>query len=440
MRRGLWDLVQASRKYILEDLEADTDEFWDRYARLLLTSVNVGSEKNQSPHLTRDTKAPPRASPPDTSITSTMPPRKRIQPIPFPDRERAQDLINIYFEQANPQYPILHRPSFLQLFERVCDREESNFTLLKGTEEIERIKHSAGLYVINMCFAIASAMSQTNGEAPEGYHATAMQHFDNLFSSISVTNNRLDGLKGILLLALYSLMRPAAPGVWYVVGSALRLAIDLGLHQEKSDTKRWNPLELDERRRLFWCTYSLDRQVCVYVGRPFGISDDAISTPFPCDVSDEYITTEHILHPHLPQKSSRTISIVMFRIRQLQSEIQKVLYQMSELPRRFMDLDKWMRDIKRRLYEWYESAPKSQNETGSGYNLGFVDLNYQQTRLLLYGLSPRIPKPSEENLGYVADSGSQIVMAYQGLQAAGKINYTWLACHNLFIAGKSEKL
>lgn len=355
-------------------------------------------------------------------------------------RDRGQEIISIYFEQANPQYPILHRPSFFELFERVCDREESNFTLLKGTEEIDRIKHSADLYLINICFAIASAMSQTSGEDAEGYHASAMEHFEDLFSSISLTNNRLDGLKGILLLALYSLMRPATPGVWYVVGSALRLAVDLGLHQEKSDTKRWNPLELDERRRLFWCTYCLDRQVCVYIGRPFGISDDAISTPFPVEVSDEYITTEYILRPAFPQKSSRTISLLMFRIRQLQSEIQKVLYQLSELPRRFLDVNNWMRDIERRLYEWYESAPKSQSETGSGYNLGFIDLNYQQTRLLLYGLSPKIPRPTEDHLGHVADSGSRIIMAYKELQEAGKINYTWLACHNLFIAGESGHL
>jgi len=225
--------------------------------------------------------------------------------------------------------------------------------------------------------------------------------------------------------------------VWYVLGSALRLAVDMGLHQENTPKaeKTWDAVALDERRRLFWCTYSLDRQVCVYLGRPFGISDDAINTPFPIDVDDEYITPNRIRPQPMGRKSSRTISLHMFRIRRLQSEIQQILYQTTEVPRRFHSLENWRRDMEARLQHWYDTTPKSQDEAGCGFNLSFVDLNYQQTRLLLYGLCPAVTLPSPEAFGIIADSGCKIIKAYRHLHREKSINYTWLACHNLFMAG-----
>ena len=48
---------------------------------------------------------------------------------------------------------------------------------------------------------------------------------------------------------------------WYVFGSTVRLAQDLGLHVEPcaSTHFKWNELEKDMRRRAFWNLYSLDR-------------------------------------------------------------------------------------------------------------------------------------------------------------------------------------
>ncbi|KAI5779054.1 fungal-specific transcription factor domain-containing protein [Geopyxis carbonaria] len=426
------------------------------FARLMFAAVKMQSKDNnsqqnsggaaQSPmnHIgTPDTNPPP-----DPSISSTTIPRgrHRATPINFPKRQQAEYLMDIFFQQANPQFPILHRPTFENIFRRVCDRVErdggSTYPPQQGNgHELypESIQHSADLYFSNMCFAIASAMSQNSENLPERYHATAMLHMDCLFSSISLSNNRLDGLKGVLLLAVYSMMRPAAPGVWYVLGSSLRLAIDLGLHQEntpKAETL-WDPLALDERRRLFWCTYSIDRQVCVYLGRPFGISDDAVKTPYPIDVSDEYITPSGIMHPPPGTPSSRAISLHMFRIRQLQSEIQQILYQSSAVPRRFSTLESWRHDMEQRLTSWCDTVPKTRSAAGCSFNLSFIDLNYQQTRLLLHGLSPAVPMPSESSFAIIADSGSRIIRAYRHLHHEKSINYTWLACHNLFMAGTS---
>ena len=38
---------------------------------------------------------------------------------PFPDRELGSRLVELYFEHANPQIPILHRGEFMDMFNRV---------------------------------------------------------------------------------------------------------------------------------------------------------------------------------------------------------------------------------------------------------------------------------------------------------------------------------
>ncbi|KAF3914858.1 hypothetical protein ABW20_dc0105280 [Dactylellina cionopaga] len=371
------------------------------------------------------------ALPPTTADLQTV--LQRPVPATFPDRSTAEVLADAYFNQANPQIPILHRPIFFRKLNDVYDWLGERPGLKETDLPDEYIPM---LYYMNMVFAIATGMNAGYQSMPEQFHAAAMKYIDTIFSA----PNRLDTLKGVLLLALYSLMRPAVPGVWYVVGSALRICIDLGLHQETPQVLRvLDALTIDERRRLFWCAYSLDRQVCVYLGRPFGISDDAVKVPFPEDIDDSLISEYgiHKEHPNAVRKSSRTIACHMFRIRQLQSEIQKILYQQSEVPRQFKEVNDWRKDMERRLTDWTISVPKKDNEANCGYNMGFIDLNYQQTRLLLYGLSPAVPKPDTAAYLVIADAGDRIIKAYRSLHRSKSINYTWLACHNLFTAGTS---
>lgn len=61
-------------------------------------------------------------------------------------------------------------------------------------------------------------------------------------------------------------------------GLALRQCIELGLHRKipwlrvESDV-----LKVQMRRRVFWCSYNLDRAVAVTLGRPVGIADSDIT-------------------------------------------------------------------------------------------------------------------------------------------------------------------
>jgi hypothetical protein len=173
--------------------------------------------------------------------------RSHVKEAPFPDRDLAERLVTLYFEHANPQIPILHRVEFISMFERAYSVNTDQLTARE-------------LYLLNIVYAIgagviwgssdpepnsqySSKRARLDGQQaqPEEYHAAACVHLGSLLNSNGVANANqtaggggadLEELQAVLLLASFALLRPIAPGLWYIVGVAMRLAIDLGLHYE----------------------------------------------------------------------------------------------------------------------------------------------------------------------------------------------------------------
>jgi len=443
----------------------------------------------------------------------------------FPQRDLAGKLVDLYFEHANPQMPILHRADFMELLDRTYAVDVKS-------------RSPRSLYTLNIVFAIGAGIIFEDKSAPEDdeqgsgrprasstpkrqklsdhqcqpeeYHASAVVHLESFLDS-STTNDGFGGLEelqAVLLLASFALLRPVAPGLWYIVGVAMRLAVDLGLHYEdgtgvdyvgqedvdrppvkgedgakpRINTRERGRREWvrDLRRRLWWCVYSFDRLVSCCVGRPFGISDQAISTEFPSLLEDKYITKSGIVTPPDGAPSYKHAAQHYFKLRVLQSEIQDVLqYQQarsarqrlphsanvftrSDLPSPFLQgfdsLRSWRKDMHCRLIEWKETAPKHQ-ETGVRFPVEFLELNYWQAVIMLYQqcltapaelageLAPAedVSTPSfsniddaedEDEIYYkVAEAGQKVIRIYRSMHRLRLVNYTYLATHHIFMAG-----
>ncbi|KAF9881825.1 fungal specific transcription factor domain containing protein [Colletotrichum karsti] len=441
-----------------------------------------------------------------------------IRPANFPEREVGMRLVTLYFEHANPQIPILHRGEFMQMFEQAYANQSGS----RGPRE---------LYMLNMVFAIGCGVivgepvksdgsgagprnppdANKFGQAqPEEYHASAIVHLE---ACLGNSGGGLEVLQAVLLLANFALLRPVPPGLWYIIGVAVRLAVDLGLHYEDgSDVAKamMDPLgkikeengEIDGsnenrsrekgrrlyirdmRRRLWWCCYSLDRLVGTCVGRPFGISDQVITTEFPSLLDDQYITPTGFLEmpPDSTEPSYKHVAYHYFKLRLLQSEILQVLqYNQTQVVRasgqnltnsdmhthlpspfliKFDSFRSWRIDIDRRLYQWKNTAP-TREQTGVAFSTEFLELNYWQAIIMLYRQSLSVPAMFEgeyntsnevnsptafqaelredEDRIYlkVAEAGQKILRIYRQLHLSGLVSYTYLSTHHLFMAGIS---
>lgn len=242
----------------------------------------------------------------------------------------------------------------------------------------------------------------------------------------------------------------------------------------------------DLRRRLWWCTYTFDRLVSTCVGRPFGVSDEIITTELPSLLDDEYITRNGFQEPPDgdDHPSYKHVAHHYFRLRLLQSEILQVLqYNQAQMARasgghqaklypemrshlpspflvQFDSFRSWRMDIDRRLYQWKTSAP-TREETGVAFSTEFLELNYWQAIILLYRQSLSVPAMFEgeyntsdevnsptaftaelredEDRIYlkVAEAGQKILRIYRQLHLSGLVSYTYLSTHHLFMAGIS---
>ncbi|OAX85555.1 hypothetical protein ACJ72_00049 [Emergomyces africanus] len=468
--------------------------------------------------------------------------RPTMKQAPFPDQAVAERLVNLYFEHANPQIPILHRGEFMEVFHRLYSTDQGR-------------RSSRDLYLLNVVCAIGAGIifdtksdvrvqedepNQVHNRSPtsssqkrqrlflqhyqpEEYHASAVVDLEAFLGSLQNSDGfgGLEELQAVLLLASFALLRPVAPGLWYIIGVAVRLAVDLGLHYEdgtgidtiseheetarkmkpkgvhsdnKSGESRKVRLKIgsrergrrewvrDLRRRLWWCTYSFDRLVSTCVGRPFGITDQVITTEFPSLLDDRYITKAGFLRPPTNTTSYKHVSQHYFKLRLLQSEIQQVLqhqqatmarkigknrsnaFMHTKLPSPFLanfdSFRSWRQDIHRRLSEWKSSAPIPR-QIGVQFSVEFLELNYWQALIMLYRQSLVVPTPlagefnptedvsspsmtniedaKDEDDVYlnVAEAGQKVLRLYRQLHRVRLVNYTYLATHHLFMAGIS---
>ncbi len=491
------------------------------FARVVLAAVKSSVSTNNSERAgTRSNKpAASTAAAGGSSMRDSyfgLQTKPSIKEAPFPDRHLGEKLLHLYFEYANPQIPILHRDEFVDLVDRAYSLESSRRT-------------SRELYLLNIVFAIGAGIiwgssesgqedeyaakrpRLTNQQAqPEEYHASAIVHLGTFLSSSASDGpdrpgGDLEELQAVLLLAAFALLRPVAPGLWYIVGVAMRLAVDLGLHYEDgtglddvpSGAPAQNPSPVksidarekgrrewvrDLRRRLWWCTYNFDRLVSTCVGRPFGITDQVVTTEFPSLLDDKYITRTGFLQAPAAMPSYKRVSHHYFRLRLLQSEILQVLqYQQAQQARlsgtnrdnqfihtalpspflsKFASFRSWRANIDQRLYEWKEAAPR-QEETGVSFDRKFLELNYWQAVTMLYRQSLSVPIPlagelspteevsspsstmveekEDEDLVFLkcAEAGQKTLKLYRQIHRQRLVNYTYLATHHLFMAGIS---
>ncbi|GAV29333.1 hypothetical protein PMKS-002815 [Pichia membranifaciens] len=397
----------------------------------------------------------------------------------LPPKQQALNFISLYFAQSNSQLPIFHREEFLEKYfipiygkipenstfassnssidwSRLPEIEENDtwyyqYTRLLDAEtgvdpEMDPFKFSAkvavprrfrkALYFTNIVFAVASSIwhLQFPGEISENFKNAALLHIEDAYSS----TNRLESLQAMLCLTLYSLMRPCVPGVWYLSGSSLRLCIDLGLHNESSSSST-EPTTIDMRRRLFWCCYSLDRQICVYLGRPFGIPEESIKVPFPSILDDSMINNDSTMSSLTPKNSSdifsyKHIALTMFKIRQLQAEIQSILYDQREIPRIFPSLSAWLADISARLNDWRAGIPQTTKKMNCEFTTEFFDLNYHHARMMLHGLAPARYVLTTNDFIKLAEASKETLFTFYKLWNHGALNYTWAVTQNVFMA------
>lgn len=231
-------------------------------------------------------------STPKSPVTSKAPPRLV-----------SDQLINIFFQEWAPLFPVLHRPTFLTLYERFC----SDFDSVTDKAEIAQL---------NLVFGIAALSSGTRSSAD-------LESFENQWKSALdgiITENSMATLQALTLAQLFCIQQGDLTRLATYKGLSTSLSARLGLHQSQ---KRFalGTLTCETRKKVFWTLYTVDSFTAVLLGLPKHIKDDDVCCEIPVDADDEYVT-ERGFQPTLPGESTKLSSaLALFRASRILSKV-----------------------------------------------------------------------------------------------------------------------
>ncbi|KAJ5184041.1 positive regulator of purine utilization [Penicillium capsulatum] len=421
----------------------------------------------------------------------------------LPSRDEADLLVGLYFAYTNFHLPVLHYDEFQEILDRTygtAHRDRSAYHLYtlfivfaigaaagtdarkRGTEkQRRRYSHATGQH--------KKRQFSSHSSSPEEFHASAMAYLARSLVCLSSSDyiDNLRELQAMILLSGFALLRPTRPGLGRLVDVAMSSAIDLKLYcdQESEDIEPDRGLNAvahhpewmtDWRRRLWWCVYSLERLVAPYLGRPFSIPDDVITTDFPSTLEDKFITRRGFLRPIAIKPTYKHTARHYFKLRILQSEIYSMIqYQKARLGRKkdgrhqppsiflesYPSFSLWRKDISYRLDEWKASIP-ARGTPGVWSCVLPMELDYWKAVIMLYRWSVKIPSefisergafdgilhgfaitvPAETDLICIkaAEACQKVLHIYRGLQNMGMISAIRIAIQDVFTAGKCRSV
>ncbi|KAL7774459.1 hypothetical protein CFE70_005371 [Pyrenophora teres f. teres 0-1] len=313
-------------------------------------------------------------------------------------------------------YPIFHEPTFTKDVDDVYNG---------STDPYQN-------YCLRMVIAISLQKMDTQyAGLADSYYLAALKYFE---AAIKPMN--LKTLQCFCLVAGYSLLTPTRTAVYYVVGLGVRLCQALGLHEEKTISmgpggRCADPLEVDMRRRMFWSMLTMDYGLSHSLGRPahFATRREHIDVKFGELVDDVYITKEAI-NPAPQASLKKWIGIHFYKMRLLQLEIRKMLYQKKK-PEPKDDKHPWFAQMQAKIEAWRDTSPEM--DGGSGLNKVWFIGRYNTMVVFMYRPSPQVPRPSVQAAIRCFDACQyNIYMTMKQIETKS-VDVTWIFTQAIFM-------
>lgn len=164
-------------------------------------------------------------------------------------------LAQYYLDNVFVLYPSFSETYLFNAIERVY--EDASPRIMGQGAKATPFDH----WLLFMCLAVAALnQSRSHGDLhyADGvrYVTRALQFKDDVLVPGSISF-----IQALILFVQYSMLDPEHFDSWHLVGFAGRAVIDLGFHQDPPRQQQPSHKELEIRRRVYWCFYTLDRLV-----------------------------------------------------------------------------------------------------------------------------------------------------------------------------------
>jgi hypothetical protein len=190
---------------------------------------------------------------------------------------------------------------------------------------------------------------------PQEEDDKAWDYFKNamgVFAELTMRNADLLSVQAILGMALFMQGTPNPQPAFLLVAAALRLSHGIGLHK-KATGFNLNPIEIEQRRRVFWIAYMLDKDMSLRAGRPPAQDDDDMNVELPeADPEDQIGNV-----PLADGKGKVNLFRLMCEFTVIECQVYKRLYSTKATKQSDGELLNAIGELDQQLEEWKDSIP-----------------------------------------------------------------------------------
>ncbi|OJJ51339.1 hypothetical protein ASPZODRAFT_127402 [Penicilliopsis zonata CBS 506.65] len=260
---------------------------------------------------------------------------------PLPPKEEAFSLFRDFFENFNCMFPLFHEPTFMHLAERQYSRDP--------------YEGSGWWASINVVLAIAHRLRVMSNLVPQEEDKRAWLYLKNamgVLTELTMRNTDLLSVQALLGMSLFLQGTPNPQPAFFLVAAAIRLSHSIGLHKRGSSFGL-NPVEVEQRKRVFWIAYLLDKDICLRSGRPPVQDDDDMNVELPSEDPPDNIGNV----PLSDGKSKFNLFRSLCRFAIIESNVYKRLYSARASKQSDGELLNTIGELDRELEEWKDSIP-----------------------------------------------------------------------------------
>ncbi|PGH13967.1 hypothetical protein AJ80_06107 [Polytolypa hystricis UAMH7299] len=333
--------------------------------------------------------------------------RQDTVPSKTPPRLVSDQLINIFFQEWAPLYPVVHRPTILKLY--------GHYTT--NPEAFQDDKYA--LAQLNLIFGIAAISSTSRiPQDPAFFEHNWIPKLDALSHDIS-----LSALQCYVLAQIYYMVKADYKTLLKYRGLAVGICHQLGLHQSQKRFS-FNPLSSETRKKVFWCQYVLDRFAAALTGLPVLMAESDICVEYPADVDDENVTETGFV-PTLPGELTRVSSaLALFGATRILNSVLDRLYpspagyqvSLSTIHSLAEELEEWQKNLPAHLRLDFVQDKPSTNVTGSRSPLLSLMFYFIRTLIRRPAVCFAQPNTASPSLLALVDSGKHIIQILELLE------------------------
>ncbi|KAF7587884.1 hypothetical protein BBP40_006620 [Aspergillus hancockii] len=260
---------------------------------------------------------------------------------PLPPKEEAMSLFRDFFENFNCMFPLFHEPTFMHLVERQYSRDP--------------YEGSGWWASINVVLAIAHRLRVMSNLVPQEEDKKAWLYLKNamgVLTELTMRNTDLLSVQALLGMSLFLQGTPNPQPSFFLVAAAIRLSHSIGLHKRGSGFGL-NPVEVEQRKRVFWIAYLLDKDICLRSGRPPVQDDDDMNVELPSEDPPDNIGNV----PLSDGKGKFNLFRTLCRFATIESRVYKRLYSAKASKQSDGELLNTIGELDRELEEWKDSIP-----------------------------------------------------------------------------------